>query len=281
MRRLKIGDRLMRVRDEGESKKLPLLFIHGAGSSSVVWMDAVRRLQHGRRVLAPDLPGHGQSDRWHPPADVSIAMYRDAVGTLCAQLALDLVILVGHSMGGQIALTHALRYPGRAERLVLVAPAGFERFGRGEGSWLAEAVDKEFVAKTPPEAVYANVAANFYSMPKEARFMVDDRLRVVGGPDFDAYAYAVARSVYAMVHEPVIDRLSQIRVPVLVVFGEDDGLIPNPILHGGKTRDVAEGGTRLLPRGRLVMIPRAGHMVQFERPAEFDAALLHFLEEAP
>ena len=61
MRRLKIGDRLLRVRDEGESKKPPGLFIHGAGSSSVVWMDAVRRLQTRRRILAPDLPGHGGS----------------------------------------------------------------------------------------------------------------------------------------------------------------------------------------------------------------------------
>ena len=103
---------------------------------------------------------------------------------------------------------------------MLVAPAGFERFGRGEGSWLAEAVNKDYVARTPAEAVYANVAANFYSMPKEARFMVDDRLRVIGGPDFDAYTYAVARSVYAMIHEPVIDRLSRIEVPALVVFGE-------------------------------------------------------------
>jgi pimeloyl-ACP methyl ester carboxylesterase len=184
-------------------------------------------------------------------------------------------------MGGQIALTHALKYPGRAERLVLVDPAGFERFGRGEGEWLAEAVNKDYVAHTPAEAVYANVAANFYSMPKEARFMVDDRLRVIGGPDFDAYTYAVARSVYAMIHEPVIDRLSRIEVPVLVVFGENDGLIPNPVLHGGSTRAVAEAGTRRLPHGRLVMIPRAGHMVQFERPVEFDRAVLEFLKEAP
>ena len=91
----------------------------------------------------------------------------------------------------------------------------------------------------------------------------------------------MARSVYAMVHEPVLDRLAQIRVPALVVFREDDGLIPNPLLHGGSTRQIAEAGTWRLPRGRLVMIPRAGHMVQFERPAEFDAAVLAFLQEAP
>jgi pimeloyl-ACP methyl ester carboxylesterase len=256
-----------------------LLLIHGLGSYMPVWERNLDALSAHHRVVAIDLPGYGKSEKAN--FDYSMAFYARTVEGVIDALGLKRVVLVGHSMGGQIALTHALRYPGRAERLVLVDPAGFERFGHGEGAWLAEAVDKDYVAKTPAEAIYANVAANFYSMPKEAQFMVDDRLRVVGGPDFDAYTYAVARSVYAMIHEPVIDRLSEIKVPALVVFGADDGLIPNPVLHGGTTRGVAEEGTRRLPRGRLVMIPRAGHMVQFERPDAFDAAVLEFLKEAP
>jgi len=262
-----------------QSSSPTLVLIHGLGSYMPVWQRNVDALAEHHRVVAIDLPGYGKSAKAN--FDYSMAFYARTVDGVINALGLKHVVLVGHSMGGQIAMTHALRYPGKAERLVLVAPAGLERFGRGEGTWLAEAVDKDYVAKTPAEAVYNNVAVNFYSMPKEARFMVDDRLRVIGGPDFDAYAYAVSRSVYAMVHEPVIDRLRDIAVPALVVFGEDDGLIPNPILHGGTTRGVAEGGTRQLPRGRLVMIPRAGHMVQFERPVEFDAALLQFLKETP
>jgi pimeloyl-ACP methyl ester carboxylesterase len=256
-----------------------LVLIHGLGSYMPVWQRNLDELAKHHRVVAVDLPGYGKSSKAN--YDYSMAFYARTVEGVISALGLRRVVLVGHSMGGQIAMTHALRYPRRAEALVLVAPAGFEPFGRGEGSWLAEAVDKDYVAKTPAEAVYANVAGNFYAMPKEARFMVDDRLRVIGGPDFDAYTYAVARSVYAMVHEPVLERLGEIRVPALVVFGEDDGLIPNPILHGGTTRAVAEGGTRRLSQGRLVMIPRAGHMVQFERPVEFDAALLDFLKETP
>jgi pimeloyl-ACP methyl ester carboxylesterase len=256
-----------------------LLLIHGLGSYMPVWQRNLDELAAEHRVVAIDLPGYGKSAKAN--YDYSMAFYARVVDGLIETLGLKHVVLVGHSMGGQIALTHALKYPGKAERLVLVAPAGFERFGRGEGAWLAGAVDKDYVARTPAEAIYANVAANFYTMPPEARFMVDDRMRVIGGPDFEAYSYAVARSVYAMVHEPVIDRLSAIAVPALVVFGEDDGLIPNPILHGGSTRAVAEEGTRRLPRGRLVMVPRAGHMVQFERPADFDAVLLEFLKEAP
>src|SRR3954469_24825376 len=102
MRRLRIGvpndTRNLRVRDEGDSKKSPLVCVHGAGSSSVVWMDVVRRLSPQRRVVAPDLPGHGQSDRWHAPHDVRMVMYRDAVGTVCAKLEIERAILMGHSM---------------------------------------------------------------------------------------------------------------------------------------------------------------------------------------
>ena len=169
-----------------------------------VWARNVDALAAGHRVVAIDLPGYGKSQKGN--FEYSMAFYARVVDGVIDALGLKHVVLVGHSMGGQIALTHALRYPGKAEALVLVAPAGFERFGRGEGTWLAEAVDKDYVARTPAEAVYANLAGNFYAMPPEARFMVDDRLRVIGGPDFDAYTYAVARSVYAMVHEPVLDR---------------------------------------------------------------------------
>src|SRR5262249_18404040 len=99
MQRLRVGDRILRVRDEGESKRPALVCGQGAGSSSVMWMEAVRGLSPQRGVVAPDLPGHGQSDRWHPPADVSIDMYRDAVGTMCSQLHIERAVLLGHSMG--------------------------------------------------------------------------------------------------------------------------------------------------------------------------------------
>src|SRR5258706_8390447 len=147
MRRLRAGDRVVRVRDEGESKKPPVVLVHGAGGSSVVWMDAVRRLQHRRRVIAPDLPGHGQSDRWHAVDDVSIAMYRDAIGTVCALLQVERAVLVGHSMGGMIALAAASAWPERVAGVVLIASGaripvarrGFEVLERDfarAGEWL-------------------------------------------------------------------------------------------------------------------------------------------------
>lgn len=256
-----------------------LVLIHGLGSYMPVWTRNLDELAAESRVVAIDLPGYGKSAKAN--YEYSMAFYARVVDRLIDALHLQHVVLVGHSMGGQIAMTHALRHPGRAEGLVLIAPAGFETFGPGEGGWLAAAVTKEFVMVTPTDAIVNNLATNFFTMPPSAKFMIDDRIRIIGGPDYDAYAYAVSRSVYAMVHEPVHARLHEIDAPVLVIFGRDDQLIPNPVLHGGAAQDIGAEGTSHLPHGRLVVIPRAGHMVQFERPREVDRAIADFLKEIP
>ncbi|HLL55454.1 MAG TPA: alpha/beta hydrolase [Myxococcaceae bacterium] len=264
----------MAYTDVGQGPRA-LVLIHGLGSYSPVWTRNLDALAGAGRVIALDLPGYGKSQKAN--YRYSMEFFARAVDRLIERLGLTDVVLVGHSMGSQIAMTHALLFPGKAKALVLAAPAGFERFKPGEGRWLAEAVSKLAVKFTPPEAIYSNLAANFQDMPKEAGFMAEDRIRVIGGADFDAYAYANSRSVAAMINGPVADRLPQIAVPVLVVFGEGDRLIPNPILHGGSTRQVAESGVSRLPKGKLVMIPGAGHMLQFEKPEAFNQAVLEFL----
>ena len=252
-----------------------LVLSHGLASYLPVWSRNLDALAAHHRVIAIDLPGYGKSDKAN--FDYSMAFFARVVERVIEKLELGRVVLVGHSMGGQIAITHALRYPGRAEGLVLVAPAGLERFAPGEGSWMAEAMTKEFVMVTPPDGIENNFASNFWRMPDEARFMVRDRIAITGGPDFDAYAYAVSRSVWAMLHGPVADRLSEVRVPTLITFGEGDALIPNPILHGGSTERLARQAAATIPHAQLRLIPRAGHMVQFERPAEWNQAVLEFL----
>src|SRR5262245_40198217 len=124
MRRLRLGDKVLRVRDEPEqpSRRTPLVCVHGAGSSSVSFMDLVRRVAVQRRVIAPDLPGHGQSDRWH--GTISIDGYREAVGTVCAHLGVTRAVLLGHSMGAAVALRCALSWPERVAGLVLVSGGG-------------------------------------------------------------------------------------------------------------------------------------------------------------
>jgi len=257
MRRLRIGtpphEKSMRVRDEGESKRPPLVCVHGAGASSVMWMDVVRRLSPMRRVVAPDLPGHGQSDRWHPPEEVSIDMYRDAVGTVCAQLKIERAILVGHSMGSEICLAAAAAWPERVAGLILVnggaripvAPQVFvkltddyARFGK----WLSR------VAWSPSTPLDVVERWGAVTLTAEQEITLAD-FRAVERWDGTALA-------------------ARVKAPTLVLGGADDLLTPPALTH-----ELA----RAIPGARAVIVPEAGHMLAQEQPERFFAELEAFL----
>jgi pimeloyl-ACP methyl ester carboxylesterase len=250
MLRLRIGDRLLRLRDEGEGRKTPVCLVHGAGASSVVWMDAVRRLAPRRRVIAPDLPGHGQSDRWHPPDDVSIAMYRDAVGTVCAQLKIPRVILVGHSMGALVALSAAATWPERVAGLVLVAG----------GARLPVSPD---VYRHVESADFAEWLAGLAYSPATPREIVERW----AGISQTAEAEITRADFRAVERFDGRELLGRVRAPALVVGGEDDLLAPPSL---GKELSKIPGST-------LVLLPRAGHALMLERPDAFHEALDPFL----
>jgi len=258
----------------------PLVLIHGLGSYLPAWKENVAVLARDHRVIAIDLPGYGKSSKRND-YPYSMAFFATVVQGVIEELELRQPVLVGHSMGGQIALTHALRYPGKARALVLAAPAGLETFEDGEAQWLADAVNDDFTCKATPEAIYARHVGNFHRMPRGARFMADDRVAVIDGADFPQYCRAVSRSVRAMLDEPVYARLSEVEVPVLVVFGKYDQLIPNPFLHGGSTEALAKKTVPRLPKGELVILPSAGHFAQMEQADAWNDAVLEFLRRLP
>jgi pimeloyl-ACP methyl ester carboxylesterase len=264
MRRLRIGDRNLRVRDEGEPPTraargssgrppLPLVCVHGAGSSSVVWMEVVRRLSPLRRVVAPDLPGHGQWDPWHAPDEVSIAMYRDAVGSVCAQLKVERAVLMGHSMGALVALDAAAAWPERVAGLILVnggvrlpvAPEVFVKLG-GDfvrfGKWLARVV---WSPATPRDVVerWGTIAFTADQPITLADFRAVER---------DDGATAAAR----------------VKAPTLVLGGEDDLMTPPRL-----TRELAAA----IAGARAVVVSEAGHMIVQEQPERFFAEVESFL----
>lgn len=252
MRRLQLGglnDLVLRVRDEGDSPKTPVICIHGAGASSVVWMDTVRRLAPRRRVVALDLPGHGQSDRWHHP---SVEMYRDAVGTVCAALGIAKAILVGHSLGGLIALSCAAAWPERVAGLLTV--------GAGLRLPVSERVFERLRDYATFPAWLAGVAWS-PATPKEiverwSGLMVTAEADVTTA-DFRAAAAFDGRGLG-----------KRVRCPTLVLGGGDDLLTPASL--SCKLGDAILGAT-------VEILPRAGHMLHLEHPDAFHAHLDNFL----
>ncbi|MCB0571548.1 MAG: alpha/beta fold hydrolase [Phaeodactylibacter sp.] len=262
--------------DEGKGEKV-ILFIHGLGSYAPAWKKNIESLRADYRCLAIDLPGYGKSSKGNYEA--SMTYFATVIKDFLDVLGIDKAVLVGHSMGGQIALTTALSYPEKVESLVLVAPAGFETFHKGERQWFREVLTPTSVKLTTVDQIKENIAWNFYDMPDDALFMVTDRIAMRKAKDFDAYCYIIPECVKGMVDQPVFDELPNVHQPALAIFGEQDNLIPNRFLNGGSTEAIGRQGVDRMPNARLMMVDKAGHFVNFERVAQVNDAIRAFLAE--
>ncbi|MCP4547460.1 MAG: alpha/beta hydrolase [bacterium] len=252
-----------------------LLLVHGLGSNAKGWLKNIPAWAERYRVIAVDLPGYGKSDKGY--YEYSMSFNAEVLFELMDELDIERFSVVGHSMGGQIGMHMALQRPERLQRLVLISPAGFERFEEGEGQWLERVMTPELVQDTPIRNIAVNLKLNFYDKGIDADFMIADRIQVRGAGDFDRYCYAVSKNVAGMINEPVWDKLERIITPTLIIFGENDALIPNPYLHGGLTKEIAAIGVGAIPNNQLLLVPECGHFAQYEKAEETNRSVLDFL----
>ena len=257
----------------------PIVFIHGLSSSMGFWERQLEVFEgQGYRVLALDLPGFGASGR--PDAPYTPPWFAEIVADWLSGLGIQRATLVGHSMGGQIAITLALAHPERVSRLVLSAPAGLERFSAGEGRWLKTYWTEGRALEADEDAIRANFHMNFSVWDEGVERLMSERVRAAGSETFRGTSVAIARSVAGMIDWPVADHLGDVGAPSLIVFGDDDRLIPNPIFHGGSPRGVGELGLAI-PQSHLEIIHGAGHVVHHDRPEAFNALVLDWLKVGP
>ena len=261
--------------DEGKGSET-ILMIHGLGSYLPAWKKNIGELSKNYRVIAVDLPGYGKSSK--DPHSGLMSFYAGVIAEFIQKMELGPVNLAGHSMGGQIAMVLALEKPELVKRLILVDPAGFEAFHAGQKNWFKDVMTPNLVRLTTVDAIETNLASNFYRMPADAQFMIDDRIAIRDASDFENYCLAVARSVHGMVDEAVLDKISQINVPTLIFFGENDMLIPNRYLNPGFTSKIAETGAGLIKGSKLVMVPKCGHFMMFEKSEVFNSETLKFIQ---
>jgi pimeloyl-ACP methyl ester carboxylesterase len=256
-----------------------VVFVHGLGSNLKFWryqIDAFAKA--GYRVIAADMLGYGKSSK---PAGFSYSMpdMAEVLHALLLAREVKKPILVGHSMGGQVAMSLAIARPEFAKKLVLTSPAGFEKFSAREKAWFARVFSVAFVKSADETAIWGTVRrANFYRWRTDYRWLVEERVRVRGADEFDAYAYANVRSVRGLLDtEYTRENVKRITTPTLIIFGTQDRLIPNRFMHGGSTRDVMQFGARRIKDSTLVELERCGHTVQMDCHTEYTAAVLDFI----
>ncbi|MCB0644417.1 MAG: alpha/beta fold hydrolase [Phaeodactylibacter sp.] len=263
--------------DEGKPTAPALILIHGLGSYAPAWKNNIADLRKDYRCLAVDLPGYGKSSKGN--YEGTMRFYADVLMEFMDALKLESATMVGHSMGGQIAITASLAYPDRVPQLILVSPAGIETFNEGQKEWFREVITAEGVRLTTVEQIKSNFGYNFFDIPKDAEFMIEDRINMRSADDFEGYCYAIAQSVRGMVDGPVYDYLPDLKARTLIIYGEQDNLIPNRYLNPGSTSEIAKIGEERIPNSTMHLVDKAGHFVHFEQSEKVNSLILEFLKK--
>lgn len=277
VKKLNLGDSLEIAYIEIGTGEQTLVFLHGLASYLPAWQYNLDSLSTKYRCIAIDLPGYGKSSKGK--FSYTMSFFAHTLEETMKALSIEKASIVGHSMGGQIAMTFALKYPEMVEKLILVAPAGFETFKPEHAQLLENFTTPEQIKNTPDQKIRTNLEVNFSKMPESAEFMITDRIKMKTATDFNGFSHAVSKSVKGMLSEPVFEQLDQLKAPTLIIYGEDDKLIPNKFFNAQlTTQQVGELGKEKISNAQLKMIQGAGHMVQFEKPQEVNQYIFEFMK---
>ncbi|MEZ4507670.1 MAG: alpha/beta fold hydrolase [Thermomicrobiales bacterium] len=249
--------------EAGPKSNTPVVFIHGLGGSLSSWQLVMGGMAGGHRMTAVDLPGHGGSSKTAPAdADYSLSgLAADVAATLSSGKRKPAVI-VGHSLGGAVALDLALEHPDLVAGLVLIDSAAL---GSEIGQELLDLMATDGGAET---------ARGLLSLFFEDQKLVTDRgVDEMAGFQEDggwAAQQAVAQAAFAGGKQSfgLVDHLSRIDKPVLLIWGENDRVIPLPDAVAALT---------VFPDALLKVLPETGHVPQVERAAEVATAIDRFV----
>ncbi len=254
----------------------PLVLIHGITSSSRTWKKVMPRLAEKYRVIAPDLLGHGRSAK--PQGDYSLGAYASGIRDLLVALEVPKATIVGHSLGGGIALQYAYQFPDRVGRMVLVDTGGIDKD-----------VNLVLRAATLPGAEFV-LPIMFANPLHEAALKLRSLLTKVGlqpsadvqgvSEGFTSLTEADARRAFLNTVRSVIDPTGQkisakdrlylaADIPSLIIWGERDRIIPSS--HGQLAHE-------LMPNSQLEIFPEAGHFPFNDDPDRFVRVLNEFIE---
>lgn len=249
--------------DTGSGTKT-ILFVHGLANYAAAWKYQLSGLSSTYRCIAVDLPGNGFSSRGDFP--YSMFFYAECIRQFIEQHKLTDVILCGHSMGAQVSTIVALRYPHLVSKLVLVAPAGIERFSGTDILFMQAMLNigdflyaDEFHLETAIRDSFETASPD---MPK----MMEEMKKLMENQPLRQWRSMTIQSIHGMLNEQVHSFLSDIRQPTLLLFAEKDRLIPNRFLHPTLTVEtLARQCEALFQQPTVHVLKGTGHFLHLEQ----------------
>jgi len=243
-----------------------LLLLHGLGCDHHTWDPVLQGLSRHFTVIAPDLFGHGQSDK--PRGDYSVAGYANIMRDLLSLLGIDRVTVVGHSLGGGVAMQFAYQYPERTERLVLLAPGGMG----SEVSVLLRALSLPGVGlvldAVTPRVVRRVGRGTLRALGRSGVGWLRDADELADV--YERMADPSSRAALRQVARGLVDWRGQVvtmtdraylfqHLPICVIWGTDDAIIP--ARHADTVR-------RWAPAAHIVVLPDTGHFAHHDHPSQ-------------
>src|SRR3954453_20393958 len=272
LHQVEIKGRRVNYVDIGEGDMPPVVCIHGLGGCWQNWIENIPRLAQDRRVVALDLPGFGDSEM--PREKISISGYGDFVVEFARAAGLrDQVDVIGNSMGGFIAAEEGITHADFARRIVLSSAAGIsitnlKRRPVLTAARIVAATTNVLLARTEAMAKRPGLRhiALGYVFRHPSRIASDLAYQVMVGTGKPGFLDALD----ALTDYDFRDRLDDVKVPVLLVWGREDNLVP--------VKD-ADEFERLIPNARKVILEDTGHVAMLERPSTFNDLVVDFLAE--
>jgi pimeloyl-ACP methyl ester carboxylesterase len=250
----------------------PIVFVHGLSGCWQNWLENIPHFSRRYRCLALDLPGFGSSPM--PSWEISMPAYGRLLHDFCERLGIPACAVVANSMGGFIATEAAIAAPGRFNRLALVSAAGITwaearqeparmigRIGQVAAPLLFRFRMAGLVRPRARRLAFRGIFQYPNRLRPELLYeQLEPALQSPGFPD----------AIRTLFGYDIRDRLGEIEVPTLIVWGRDDRVVPVAAAYGYR---------RGIPGSRLVIFERTGHLPQLERPARFNRLVEEFLGE--
>lgn len=274
---VKVGS--IQTRYWADGKGSPVVLIHGLGGSATGWLNTFGPLCAEHRVYAVDLIGHGRTGRptnaRHKFSDLA-----DFVCEFMSTLGIDRAHVMGHSMGGAVALQFVIAYPARVQKLILADSGGLGREAAFFLRLMAIPALGELLCKLTYTTDVKKFARQVRASAFDASNISDELIENIHQVEQSPNQYKTTLKILRMgadwlgqkagFYKPILEQLPTITSPTLLIWGRQDSLVP--VEHG-------ERAAKRLPNAKLEVIEKCGHTPMFEQPAVFNHLVLDFLRD--